>query len=89
MAEVESARPMGKEKIIIFIDELQWFDTAKSGFLRALDLFWNGWASNRRETKLVVCGSATTWMTNKLLGDRGGIHTSSIQGMLSADDLFT
>jgi len=64
----------GKEKVIIFIDELPWFDTAKSGFLRALDLFWNGWASNRREIKLVVCGSATTWMTNKLLGDKGGLH---------------
>lgn len=64
----------GKEKVVIFIDELPWFDTPKSGFLRALDLFWNGWASNRREIKLVVCGSATTWMTNKLLGDKGGLY---------------
>ena len=24
--------------------------------------------------KLIVCGSATTWMTGKLLGDRGGLH---------------
>ena len=59
---------------LIFIDELPWFDTPKSGFLRALDLFWNGWASNRPQVKLVVCGSATTWMTNKLLGDKGGLH---------------
>lgn len=64
----------GKERVLIFIDELPWLDTPKSGFLRALDLFWNGWASNRRELKLVVCGSATTWMTNKLLGDKGGLH---------------
>jgi len=24
--------------------------------------------------KLIVCGSSTTWMTNKLLGDKGGLH---------------
>lgn len=64
----------GKEKIIIFIDELPWLDTPKSGFIRALELFWNGWAAEQKGLKLVVCGSATTWMTNKLLGDKGGLH---------------
>lgn len=63
-----------KEKVIIFIDELPWLDTPKSGFIRALELFWNGWAADRRGLKLIVCGSATTWMTNKLLGDKGGLH---------------
>lgn len=63
-----------KGQILLFIDELPWLDTPKSGFLRALDLFWNGWASNNNNIKLVVCGSATTWMTNKLLGDKGGLH---------------
>lgn len=63
-----------KEKIIIFIDELPWLDTPKSGFIRALELFWNGWAAEQRNLKLIVCGSATTWMTNKLLGDKGGLH---------------
>ena len=64
----------GKDKLILFIDELPWLDTPKSGFIRALDLFWNGWAAERRGLKLVVCGSATTWMTNKLLADKGGLH---------------
>lgn len=63
-----------KEKVVIFIDELPWLDTPKSGFIRALELFWNGWAADRRGLKLIVCGSATTWMTNKLLGDKGGLH---------------
>lgn len=63
-----------KSPIIIFIDELPWFDTPKSNFIRALDLFWNGWASEHACIKLIVCGSATTWMTNKLLGDKGGLH---------------
>ena len=60
--------------LVVFIDELPWFDTPKSNFLRALDLFWNGWASERDNIKLIVCGSATTWMTGKLLGDKGGLH---------------
>ena len=63
-----------KDKVVIFIDELPWFDTPKSGFIRALELFWNSWAAERKGLKLIVCGSATTWMTNKLLGDKGGLH---------------
>lgn len=63
-----------QEKIILFIDELPWMDTPRSNFLRALEMFWNSWASTRNGLKLIVCGSATTWMTNKLLGDKGGLH---------------
>lgn len=63
-----------KERLILFIDELPWLDTPKSGFLRALEVFWNSWASSRPGLKLITCGSATTWMTNKLLGDKGGLH---------------
>lgn len=64
----------GDEKLILFIDEIPWLDTPKSGFLRALEVFWNSWAADRPGLKLIVCGSATTWMTNKLLGDKGGLH---------------
>lgn len=63
-----------KERLVIFIDELPWMDTPKSNFIRALEVFWNSWAADRKGLKLVVCGSATTWMTNKLLGDKGGLH---------------
>ncbi len=63
-----------RERVIVFIDELPWLDTPKANFIRALDLFWNGWASDQPRLKLIVCGSATTWMTNKLLGDKGGLH---------------
>lgn len=63
-----------QSKIVVFIDELPWLDTPKSNFIRALELFWNSWASSRQGLTLVVCGSAATWMTNKLLGDKGGLH---------------
>lgn len=63
-----------KKQIRIFIDELPWFDTPRSRFLKAFDLFWNSYASKHDNIKLIVCGSATTWMTGKLLGDKGGLY---------------
>ena len=50
---------------VIFIDELPWMDTPKSGFVSALENFWNSWAAVRTDVKLIVCGSATSWMINK------------------------
>lgn len=63
-----------KDKIIVFIDELPWLDTLRSGFISALELFWNSWGDSQDNLKFIVCGSATTWMTDKLLGDKGGLH---------------
>lgn len=64
--------PDGKK--VIFIDELPWMDTAKSGFIAALENFWNSWASLRNDIKLIVCGSATSWMINNLIKSKGGLH---------------
>jgi uncharacterized protein len=63
-----------EKKKVIFIDELPWFDTQKSGFIQALEYFWNSWASLRDDIILVVCGSAAAWMINKLINNRGGLH---------------
>ena len=63
-----------KKRIVIFIDEMPWLDTHNSRFLKAFELFWNEWASKQDRLKLIVCGSATTWMTNSLLGNKGGLH---------------
>lgn len=64
--------PEGKK--IIFIDELPWMETSKSGFIAALENFWNSWAVLRNDIKLIVCGSATSWMINNLIHSRGGLH---------------
>ena len=61
-------------KKIIFIDELPWLDTQKSKFISALEHFWNNWAYYRSDVKLIVCGSATSWMLNKIINARGGLH---------------
>ncbi|MEO7312529.1 MAG: ATP-binding protein [Chitinophagaceae bacterium] len=61
-------------KKVVFIDELPWLDTPNSGFIQALEYFWNSWASARKDIILVVCGSAASWMINKLINNKGGLH---------------
>lgn len=61
-------------KKVVFLDELPWLDTPRSGFLPALEWFWNGWASNRNDILLIVCGSATSWVVKKLFRNTGGLH---------------
>lgn len=61
-------------KKVVFIDELPWMNTHNSNFIRALDHFWNGWASARKDIIIIVCGSATSWIINKIIMDYGGLH---------------
>jgi hypothetical protein len=61
------------EKAVIFLDELSWLATPKSGFLEALGFFWNSWAS-KRNIIVVICGSAASWMIQKVIYDKGGLH---------------
>jgi hypothetical protein len=67
-------RAKGKAKKCIFIDEAPWIDTPKSGFLTAFEYFWNSFASARKDILLIMCGSATSWMTDKLLKNKGSLH---------------
>lgn len=68
-----------QKKKIIFIDELPWFDKTHSGFIPALEHFWNDWACSRKDVLLVVCGSAASWMINKLINNKGGLHNRVTQ----------
>lgn len=61
-------------KKVVFIDELPWMDTHASGLIPALEHFWNAWASARKDVCLIVCGSATSWIINKIVRNRGGLH---------------
>ncbi|HEV9037479.1 MAG TPA: ATP-binding protein [Puia sp.] len=63
-----------KGKKVVFLDELPWLDTAKSEFIQALEYFWNSWASARKDVLLIVCGSAASWMINKLIHSNGGLY---------------
>ena len=65
-----------ERKKVVFLDELSWMDTPKSGFVSALEHFWNGWATARPEKDivLIVCGSSSSWITKKIIHNRGGLH---------------
>ena len=71
---IKFAETSTKSKKVIFIDELPWLDTPNSGFMPALEHFWNSWASARTDIILIVCGSAASLMIKKLLNNRGGLH---------------
>jgi uncharacterized protein len=62
------------KKKVIFLDEISWYDTPKSGFKAALDNFWNQFAVKRNDMVLVICGSAASWIINKIINDKGGLH---------------
>lgn len=65
--------PKEKNKVLFF-DELPWADTPKSGFLGAFENFWNMRCAGNSDIKLIACGSATSWIINKVINNRGGLH---------------
>ena len=67
-------RQSNEKRKIIFIDELSWMDTARSDLMVALENFWNGFASARKDVVLIVCASATSWMLSKIVHNKGGLY---------------
>lgn len=63
-----------QKKKVIFLDEIPWMSTQKSGFLSALDYFWNRYASSRKDILLIICGSAASWIINNVVNNTGGLH---------------
>lgn len=70
----EVVRMSDEAKKVVFIDELSWMDTPRSDLMVALESFWNGWASGRRDVVLIVCASATSWMLDKVIHNKGGLY---------------
>ena len=59
---------------VVFIDELSWMDRRQSKLIPALESFWNGWGSGRKDLLLIVCASATSWMMDKIIHNKGGLY---------------
>jgi hypothetical protein len=70
-----------RKKVVLFFDELPWLATHRSGLLRELEHFWNAWCTRRDDIVLVVCGSAASWMLEKLVHAKGGLHNRLTQTM--------
>ncbi len=63
-----------KTRQVVFLDELPWMDTPRSGFITAFEGFWNTWACHRDNFMLVVCGSSNSWILNNLIDSHGGLY---------------
>jgi len=62
------------QKKVVFLDEIPWMATMHSDFLPALDHYWNRWASTQKDILLIICGSAASWITDKIINSKGGFH---------------
>jgi len=71
-ALIASANTAGR--LLIFIDEMPWMDNKKSDFVPAFENFWNGWASGIKSIMLIICGSASSWITKKIFRNKGGLY---------------
>jgi len=74
LIEKQSNKQPSIEKKVIFLDEIPWMATLHSDFLPALDFFWNRRASSRKDILLIICGSAASWITEKIINNKGGLH---------------
>ena len=74
MLRKEIDRSRKKERKVIFIDEMPWLATMGSNFIQAFEYWWNTYASSNPDILLIVCGSSTSWMLNKIIKNRGGLH---------------
>ena len=59
---------------VVFIDEMPWLGRKDRTFVSAVEDFWNGWASARKDVLFIVCGSATSWILDKIVHSRDGLH---------------
>lgn len=64
--------PHGKR--IVFFDEFPWFDTPRSDFLMAFGEFWNRCGTAMGDYLFIICGSATSWIIDKVLEDTGSLY---------------
>lgn len=59
---------------VLFFDEMPWIDSHGSDFVEELEYFWANWVQNRDDIILIACGSATSWMKDKIEDNQGGLH---------------
>lgn len=62
------------KKIVLFQDEFPWLATKNSGLLQSLDYYWNQYWSKAKRIKLIICGSSASWIINKIIRNKGGLH---------------
>jgi hypothetical protein len=66
------------KKKVVFLDEIPWLASHRSGFLNAFGFFWNSWAV-KNNIVVVICGSAASWMIQKVVHNKGGLYNRITQ----------
>jgi uncharacterized protein len=82
LARSIAAIPADGKPITLFFDEAPWLDARRSGFLEALEYFWNTVGVKNARLKVFVCGSAASWIINKIVNGKGGWHRRITRRML-------
>ena len=77
---LESIKAEGKR--VVFIDEIPWMDTEGSHFITAFESYWNTYACRRPNILTIICGSATSWMINKLFRNKRGLYGRATREIL-------
>lgn len=63
-----------QKNIVLFFDELPWMATKNSKLLQNLDYYWNQHWSKDDRIKLIICGSSASWIIEKIVNNKGGLH---------------
>lgn len=63
-----------RKKVVLFLDELPWMATKNSKLLTTLEYYWNHHWSRDDRIKLIICGSSASWIVDKIINNKGGLH---------------
>jgi AAA+ ATPase superfamily predicted ATPase len=67
------------QPIVLFFDEFPWLATKRSKILQALEYYWNRYWNHDNRIKLIVCGSAASWIIDKIINNKGGLYNRTTQ----------
>ena len=62
------------KKVILFFDEFPWMATKNSRLIQNLEYYWNQHWSNDNRIKLIICGSSASWIIDKIINNKAGLH---------------
>jgi predicted AAA+ superfamily ATPase len=63
-----------QKKVVLFFDEFPWLAIRKKQLLQAIDYYWNRHWSMMPNIRLIICGSAASWIINNILNNKAGLH---------------
>lgn len=62
------------QKIVLFFDEFPWMATPRSHLIQALEYYWNQYWNHDKRIKLIICGSAASWIIKNIINNTEGLY---------------